>query len=145
MKSESRNIYKRSRENADISQEYAAEHLPISIRQLSDYENDRCKSGVPDEIVAIMMKLYKDKYLGYLHLRKNPVGMILLPDISEVDLAKCVLKMQKEIKDVQDINADIVNIACDGKIDNSEQKLWKSVGKEVFEMAGAALAVSYSK
>lgn len=145
MYTKDKNIYKTSREKAGLSQEVAAELLNVHNRTLSAYENDGYKGGVPDGIVVDMIKIYEDRFLGYLHLRKRAVGALLLPDITEIDLAKSVLKMQKEIKDVQDINSTIVNIACDGRVDNTEQQTWNEAGKEVFEMAGAALAVVFSR
>lgn len=39
----------------------------------------------------------------------------------------------------------MVKIACDGKIEKQEEHRWNEVAKEVFEMAGAALSVVFSK
>ena len=36
-------------------------------------------------------------------------------------------------------------IACDGRIDRHEEDRWDEVTKEVFEMAGAALSVVFSR
>lgn len=36
-----KSLYKTSRENSHLTQEYAAGALHISVRQLSDYENEK--------------------------------------------------------------------------------------------------------
>lgn len=82
MSENSKNYYKMCRDNAGIIQEYAAGALGVSIRTLSDYEND--KSPVPDDIVYRMCEIYDTKFLALWHLKKSKLGRFL-PEIYEPD------------------------------------------------------------
>ncbi|ORX23371.1 transcriptional regulator [Thermoanaerobacterium sp. PSU-2] len=138
------NIYKTARKNAGITQEKAAELLYISSRTLSEYENGRLIPS--DDIVYQMVELYKAPWLAYQHLRcSSEIGKKFLPDITLTDLARSILKLQKEIKDVENINNDLIEIGCDGIIDDTEKDKWALATKEIDEMAGAALAVIFAR
>lgn len=136
------NIYKIARKTAGLTQEQAAERLNVSVRSLADYETG--KTVPKDDIVCAMVEVYGTKWLGYMHLKATQVGEKYLPELILTDLAKSVLKLQKEIGDVDSLNGDIVEIACDGVVDPGEQPKWKFITKEIDEMAGAALAVIFS-
>ena len=142
MKGKCLNIYKTSRLTAGITQEHAAELLYISTRSLADYETGR--TVPPDDVVCRMIDTYGCKHLGYVHLKQNTkVGQRFLPDINLADLPSSVLRLQKEVGDLSDINRDMLDIACDGVVDEGEERRWMSVTKEIKEVAGAALAVSF--
>ena len=61
------NLYKYCWNFADFTQEYAASKLYIEVRILSDYENG--KKHVPNNIVAMMAKLYNIPSLPYYHVK----------------------------------------------------------------------------
>jgi transcriptional regulator with XRE-family HTH domain len=144
MKRRCENIYQIARKAAGLTQEQAAEMLYISVRSIAEYEAGR--TIPPDDIVCKMIDLYKAYWLGYQHLKQaSEVGRRFLPDIQISDLAMAVLRLQKETADVGAIQTAMVEIVCDGKIDGSEQQRWKTVEREISEMAGAAMAVIFSK
>lgn len=139
-----RNIYQTARKSAGFTQDTAAELLHISVRSLAAYEKG--ETVPPDDVVCNMVAQYKMASLAYEHLKiSTEVGRKYLPDISISDLPKSVLRLQKEVGDLKTINSDMIEIACDGKIDDKEQTRWQHVTKEVREMAGAALAVMFSR
>ena len=78
-KRNSANIYKTYRLSAGCTQEYASEKLYISVRQLSEYENDR--APVPDGMAAEMAVAYKAPMLAYLHMKQKSAISDYLPDI----------------------------------------------------------------
>lgn len=138
------NIYQNARKNANLTQEQAAEAIYISTRSLGDYESGRTTPN--DETVCRMIEAYGAEWLGYQHLKQSTlVGEKYLPDIEFSDLAKSVLRLQKEVGDLDNIHRDMVDIACDGKICSHEEPRWRNITKEVYEMAGAALAVIFSR
>lgn len=138
------NIYQNARKNANLTQEQAAERIPISIRSLVDYETG--KTIPNDEIVCRMIEVYGVEWLGYQHLKQsNLVGERYLPDIEFSDLAKSVLRLQKEVGDLDTVSRDMIDIACDGKVCSHEEPRWRNIKKEVYEMAGAAFAVIFSR
>ena len=98
-----------ARKNAGFSQEAAAELFGISVRSVSDYENN--KTPVPDDIVAKMMKTYDALWLGYLYLSSHTaVGQILLPEIEVKQLSASLLNLQVRMKQAQDIQYDFAEI-----------------------------------
>jgi transcriptional regulator with XRE-family HTH domain len=144
MKKARKNIYKTSREDAGLSQEGAVEHLYISTRSLSDYEAGRTIPG--DDIVCRMIETYNAPELAYLHLKTNTeVGRRYLPEICLDELPRAVLRLQKESRDMQAREVDLISIACDGEIDSTEQSIWEKTKRELQELAGAALAVLYTR
>ncbi|NLW90037.1 MAG: helix-turn-helix domain-containing protein [Syntrophomonadaceae bacterium] len=144
MKSECQNIYKLCRLPAWLNQDVAAERLEISPRSLSDYETGKTIPG--DDVVCRMIELYGAPELAYLHLKENTeVGRRYLPAICLDELPRAVLRLQKESRDMQAIEGDLISIACDGVVDNNEQSLWGKARTELQELAGAALAVLFTR
>ena len=138
------NIYQTARIFACFTQEEAAELLHISPRTLSAYETGEYIP--PDDTVCSMVELYGVRHLAYMHLKNSTeVGRRYLPEINLTDLAKSVLKLQKEVGDLAYINSDMIEIACDGKVDEYESVRWSNITREVQEVAGAALAVTFSR
>lgn len=144
MQSVCMNIYKKARLNANIkSQEIASEMLHISKRSLADYETGY--TPPPDDIVCAMIEAYGNRWLGYQHLQlHSEIGRRYLPFVQETDLAVAVLRLQKEVRDIDDIQSTMVEVACDGKVDQHELHNWRSVEKEVSEVAGAAMALVFA-
>lgn len=138
------NIYKNARKAAGMTQEQAAELLYISVRSLAEYEAGR--TTPPDDVVCRMVEVYGAKHLAYLHLKQSTeVGRRFLPDLHIMDLPRSVLKLQKEVKDVTDINHRMVDVACDGAIEDHEHDIWQDIEKELLEMVGAGLSVVFAK
>jgi len=138
------NVYKSARLSAGFTQEQAAEQLHISARSLLEYEAGR--TTPPDDIVCRMVEVYGAKYLAYLHLKNSTeVGRRFLPELHILDLPRSVLKLQKEVKDVTDINHRMVDVACDGVIDEHEHDVWQDIEKELLEMVGAGLSVVFAR
>ena len=139
-----RNIYQLARNVAGLTQIEAAELLSVSLRTLGGYE---ALNPIPhSDIVHAMVEIYGTKWLGYEHLRlSTQLGKQVLPPINIDDIAKSVLVLQKESSDVEEVKNCMVKIACGGKIDKHEEIRWDEVTKEVFEMAGAALSVVFSR
>ncbi|UZQ85076.1 helix-turn-helix transcriptional regulator [Thermoclostridium stercorarium] len=144
MKRTCENIYKNARQSAGLTQEQAAALLNVSPRTLSEYESGRIIPA--DDIVCKMVVVYKAKHLAYLHLKQSTeVGRRFLPELHILDLPRSVLKLQKEVKDVTDIHSEIVDVACDGEIEEHERETWGYIEKEILEMVGAGLSVIFAK
>lgn len=144
MKRTCENIYRNARKAAGLTQDEAAEKLFISTRSLLEYEAGR--TTPPDDVVCRMVEIYGDRSLAYMHLKQsNEVGRSFLPDLHILDLPRSVLKLQKEVKDVTDINPEIVDVACDGEIEEHEHETWQNIEKEILEMVGAGLSVVFAR
>lgn len=137
----SSNIYKIARKSAPFTQEQAAELLHLSTRSIIDYETGRTRPG--DDIVCQMVELYDSKWLAYKHIRNTEIGRRFLPDIELSGLPKSVLRLQKEVEDVRQINNDMVSIACDGEVEIYEKAQWTCIEKELKDMIGAGLGILF--
>lgn len=138
------NIYKAARKSAGLTQEQAAELLCVSQRSLADYEN--WKTTPPDDVVCRMIEIYNAPWLGYSHLKySTDVGRKYLPDINFSDLARAVLRFQKEVRDLETVDRALVEIACDGEIDDTERPKWQTVTKEIKEVVSAAFAILFAE
>jgi transcriptional regulator with XRE-family HTH domain len=138
------NIYKNARRAAGLTQEQAAEHLYISVRSLAEYEAGRTIPAC--NTVCRMIETFNTPWLAYEHLRhSSEVGQKYLPEVNLTDLAKSVLRLQKELQDVVEANPNLVAVACDGVIHPNEEEVWKQVSKEVMEMVAAGLGVLFSQ
>ena len=144
MKRYCENIYKSARRNAGMTQEQAAEHLYVSVRSIAEYEAGR--TTPPDDVVCRMVEVYQAKHLAYSHLKQSTeVGRRFLPELHILDLPRSVLKLQKEVRDVTDINHYMVDVACDGTVDEREHETWRRVETELSEMVGAGLSVIFAR
>lgn len=144
MKGVCENVYKNARRTAGLTQEQAAELLYISARSLLEYEAGR--TIPPDDVVCRMVEVYGAKHLAYMHLKQSTeVGRRFLPDLYITDLPRSVLKLQKEVKDVTDINHHMVDVACDGMVEEHESETWRRVETELSEMVGAGLSVIFAR
>lgn len=144
MKEGCRNLYQIARKSTNLTQEQAAEAIGCSVRSVADYESGRTIPA--DDIVCRMIELYETNWLGYKHLKESTeIGRKYLPELDLSDLPKSVLRLQKEVSDLESVNQDMIAIACDGIVDQHEESQWQNVTKEILEMAGAALAVIFSK
>lgn len=124
-----RNYYKTCRENAGMTQEYAAGALHISVRTLSDYENDN--SNVPDDIVNTMCDLYSTNQLALWHLKnKSPLGKFL-PDIYEpITLGDMVFSLAVAVDASSEAYETIRSILRDRKLESSEAPQFaEAIGK----------------
>lgn len=138
------NIYKFARSNTSLTQREAAEKMFISLRSIADYETN--KTTPPDDVVCMMVEVYNTSWLAYEHLRTSTeVGRKHLPKIHHSDIAKSVLKFQKEVNDLENISSDMITIACDGIIETHERNRWDEVTKEIEEVAGAALSLIFTQ
>ena len=138
------NIYKFARLCSGLTQEHASEKLGISTRLLSDFENGK---KIPhDDIVCTMINIYDSVWLAYQHLKLNTsIGQKYLPSINLDDLSLSVLRFQKEYNDIKKVQSNMIEIACDGKIDIGETIEWDVVSKEINELASAALSIMFIK
>ena len=144
MKENFTNIYKSARRDAGITQEQAAEQLYVSVRSLAEYEAGR--TIPPCDVVCRMVEAYKAKHLAYLHLKQSTeVGRRFLPDLHILDLPRSVLRLQKEVADVNGIHREMVEVVCDGMVEDHESETWQSIEKELMEMVGAGLSVVFAR
>lgn len=139
-----RNIYQIAREGAGITQERAAELIGLSVESIRSYESEK---RVPaDDTVIKMVDIYNANYLAYQHLKyKTQVGNRVLPEVEEMPLSEAALRMIHELNDCMNYQASIVEIAMDGKVDESEREDWLEVRQRCKSLCRAIFALQFSK
>ena len=142
MKTYCKNIYKLCREAAWTNQDVAADLLGVSIRSLSDYETG--KTIPPEDVVCRMVEIYNSPILAYMHLKtNNEVGRRFLPEIRVDNLSEAVLRLQMNKHSLDSIEPQIVQIACDGIIDENEIPIWTQVRTEMEQMASSVMSLLF--
>lgn len=139
-----RNIYQIAREATGLTQEKASERLDISVDSLRAYEGD--KRIPPDRVVIKMIEIYDAQYLAYQHLKTSDlVGNSYLPNIEIKDLPSAMLRLQKEVNDFIKLRDEMIDITCDGVIDDTEKDRWEVIIKELNDVADAIMALKFAK
>jgi transcriptional regulator with XRE-family HTH domain len=120
-----KNWYKACREVAGLTQEQAAELLPISTRQLSDYETGRTQ--VPLDMVERMADTYKAPLLAWAHIKYYTEVGKFFPDVQEPqtkgDMAFQAILAQDDLAPAVD---EIKEIVSDGEIAEDEKERFAS-------------------
>lgn len=139
-----RNIYQIARESTGLTQEKASEYLDISVDSLRAYEGD--KRTPPDHVVIKMIEVYDTQYLAYQHMRtRDDVGKSFLPNVEIKDLPAAMLRLQKEVNDFIKLRDEMIDITCDGVIDENEKERWNIILKELNDVADAIMTLRFAK
>lgn len=146
MQTDSRNIYKKARMAAGITQERAAELLDISTRSLADYE-----AGVrmpSNGLVDSMVTVYNTQILAVQHLRNSAqVARDLIPEVDAMRLPEAVLTLVDAIYDFADdrLDRELIDIARDGVISPDERERFDRVVQKIKAITAASMVVVCAK
>nr|DAL91752.1 MAG TPA: Helix-turn-helix XRE-family like protein [Caudoviricetes sp.] len=141
-----RNICKIARQTAGLTQERFAEALDISVEAVRQYESEKIMPS--DDVVTRMVEISSQPVLGYWHLlNKSRVAADILPEISECSLPQAVIQLICKIRDFGERHRtdDLMDIAADGRIDDTERELFNSIVAELDSVVQAAMTVKYAK
>ena len=139
------NIYRIGREMAGMTQARWAEAIGVSADIIPRYENGDILPG--DDVAIRMAEVSGHPVLGYWHLlNKSRVAPQLLPAVPCVPIAQAVCTLISELNAFRDNYAldDLVTLAADGKIDQTEQETFNKVLTQLTGIIRAALMVRYS-
>lgn len=146
MQTDGRNIYKKARMAAGITQERAAELLDISTRSLADYE-----AGVrfpPDWLVSAMLDVYNLQILAVQHLRLSAqLARNIIPDVPDLCLSQAALTFVDAVYDFAEdrLTRELIDIAKDGRVSEEEQERFATVVKRINELTATAMAIVYAR
>ncbi|NFO15203.1 helix-turn-helix domain-containing protein [Clostridium botulinum] len=144
MVQEYRNIYQIARESTGLTQERACELLDVSVDSVRAYEGG--KRVPPDRVVIKMIEIYNAQYLAYQHLKTSAeVGQKYLPNIEIKELPLAMLRLQKEVSDFIKLKDEMIEITCDGIIDDEEKPRWAKIMKELDDVVEAIMALKFAK
>lgn len=140
------NELKLARKRLGLTQEEVCLKVGIAeIATLSRWEN--AKEMPSKDMFEKLYFLYdEDPYLDYLYLlSSSPSGRRILPFMEKRDIGNSVLLLQKEHTDINRVKDTMIEIACDGQIDEHEQASWEKSMKEVDELAVACMGLRFIK
>lgn len=140
MPEEYRNIYKRCRKSAGLTQEAAAERLGISVESLRAYETGQ--RIPPTEVVELMVIIYNAQHLAYQHLREtNALYSSVVPEIRPRSVLEASAKLTNRIFAFAESHADrrLLRIAEDNVIDDGERPEFDAILEDLQEIVEAAL------
>lgn len=143
MESNCRNIYKSARDAAGLSQERWATFLGVSAESVRLYESGR---GLPsDEVVARMADVAAMPVLCYWHLKyKSGIANDMLPEVDMVPLPQAVVNLLVEIKGFRSDLDELLIIAADGLVDETESDRFLEILDRLQALIRAALMVNYA-
>lgn len=139
-----KNIYLTARLASGLTQERAAERIPVSVRSLADYEAGVRRPN--NDTVVRMADVYNAQYLAYQHLREtSDLAQRLIPDVGCAALPEATLQLLEAIYEFADQHFDrrLIAIARDGRIDDGERGEFDKIAARLEEIVRCALAVNY--
>lgn len=141
-----RNIYKRAREVAGLTQERWAEAVGMSVESVRNYEAGTQIPG--DEVVKAMSEISGLSQLAYWHLcHKSSLASEILPPVEVVPLPQAVCALLRSLKDFSARHREdcLLDIAADGKVDAAEAMDFEAIVEELDEIVQAALQLKYAE
>lgn len=146
MQRECRNIYENARRTAGMTQERWAEALGISDSAVRQYEAGDITPS--DEVVRRMIEVSMLQPLGYWHLcRKSELAADMLPSVERLPLAQAVVQLLARIRDFDRQHHDdtLLEIAADGRIDDTEMPQYKQIVRDLQGIIQAALQIDFAE
>ena len=139
------NIYKTARIKAGKTQEGAAEAIGISVESIKAYES--YSRLPPAEIVDRMCIVYDALYLAYQHNRIASGEIKVVPEIQVLDLPRAAIQLINKVIAFADRYRDreLLQIAEDGVIDESERELFGEIVAELDGIIQAATNLKVSE
>lgn len=141
-----RNICKIARQTAGLTQERFAEQLDVSVESIRLYENER---GMPsDDVVTRMIEVSGMPVLGYWHLlNKSRIAADILPELQECSLPQAVIQLICRMRDFGNKHRHdtLMDIAADGRIDETERPEFDAIVDELSEIVKAAMQLRYAQ
>lgn len=131
-KRENKNIYFRSREEANLTRAQAAEQMDISDSVLEKLETD--KQRMDPYYVEKMAHAYHNASLcNYYCSNECEIGKKYIPEADIGELSGIVLNMLANLNAMEKNKEDLINITADGKITPEEfddfSRIYKTVNK----------------
>ena len=139
------NIYKTARIKAGITQEAAAEAIGVSVESLKAYEN--YSRLPPNRVVDLMCIVYDALYLAYQHNRVATGEIKVVPEIQVLDLPRASIQLINKVIRFAEQHRDrqLMQIAEDGVIDETERQLFDAIMADLDDLIRAALELKVSE
>ena len=136
------NIYQSARRAARLTQEQAAELLDISVESVKAYElGGRLP---PNSTVARMVEIYGTPWLAMAHLQTTESPLEVLPPVRVQGLSTATLFLIDKATALSDEYRKLVQIAADGRIDETEEADFEAIKAAIRDMIQACYQLLYT-
>lgn len=138
------NAYAKCRREPGLTQEAWAERLDISVESVKAYE---LGARVPPKaVVARMVQASGCQWLALRYLQETDEGLEVIPKVAITSLPLAVIALINKILAFADRHRDkqLLQIAEDGIIDESERPLFEEIVEDLTELIGAVYQVKYA-
>lgn len=135
MPNERQNIYRIARKAAGLTQEKAAELLPISVRSLRDYEEGLRVPG--NDVVGRMCVIYNTQHLAVQHLLEtNGLLRCIVPELEPRGLMEIAMRTYNRMARFEQSHGlnRLMAIAEDGVIDANERAEFNAILEDITEL-----------
>lgn len=145
MQQNRRNIAKIGRSFAGMTQERWAEALGYSVRSIGAWESG--EQPLTNEAVIRMVDVTGQQVLAYWYLVDSLGDAARLPDVEVAPLPQAVLRLLCRIKEFSDRHQTdrLMQIAEDGKIDETERTDFDQIVTELDAIVQAAMTLKFAK
>lgn len=141
MSGEYPNLYQRARKTTCLTQEQAAERLGLSAESLKQYELG--KRVPPDGVVQRMVEVYGCPWLALEH-RKATDTLGVLPEVEIKPLPMASLSLRNRFCAAAGNLDELLLIAEDGVIDDTERSRFDSIVEEMRVLMAAICQLIYA-
>ena len=139
------NIYKTARKKAGLTQEKAAAAIGVSVESLKAYE---AYSRLPSfDVVGLMCIVYDAMYLAYQHDWLASGSIKVVPEVQVLDLPRASIQLINKVVRFAEQHRDreLLQIAEDGIIDDTERLLFDAILADLDDLVRAALNLKLSE
>ena len=141
MSGEYPNLYQRARKTTYLTQEQAAERLGLSAESLKQYELG--KRVPPDGVVQRMVEVYGCPWLALAH-RQATDTLGVLPEVEIKSLPMASLSLRNRFCAAAGNLDELLLIAEDGVIDDTERTKFDSIVDEMRDLMAAICQLIYA-
>lgn len=133
--------YQIARERLELTRERASEIIGVEPSKIERIENEKLNRIDPYDIIA-MAEAYKEPMLcNYYCTNECPIGMKYVPSVKIETLKDITLEMLASLNSLDKQKGRILEIARDGKVDDTELADFVFIQKELEQISMAVEAL----
>lgn len=135
---ENKTIYQKSRENACLTREAAAEMMSfISADRIENIESE--KTAAQPEDILEMSRAYRDPLLPNAYCSTQcPIGKKYIPPLTEKVLSQITLEILQSVNALYDKKNLLINMTVDGEISADEMQDFSHIREQLQTLSTAA-------
>ena len=138
---DNKTLYQIARENLGLSRERASELTNIEPSKIERIENEKISKIDPYDIVAMADAYKEPKICNHYCVNECPIGMKYVPEVKIESLKEITIEMLASLDALDMQKTRFLQIARDGKVDESELNDFVFIQKELEQISMAVEAL----